>query len=169
MFSQAKIYVADLAAYNSGILHGIWIDNLLDLTEVEEQITTLFSKSPMEYAEEYAIHDYEGFGNIDIGEFFSIERVHNIALFLFENDEYGHLILSYCNEDIQEANRMLNDCFLGQYDSVEDYAQEMLADSLQLPANLSYYFDWERYARDLEMGGDIQTIEYENSVLIFSH
>jgi hypothetical protein len=36
MFTTAKIYVADLAAYNSGILHGIWIDNLLDLTDVEE-------------------------------------------------------------------------------------------------------------------------------------
>ncbi|MFA3790841.1 antirestriction protein ArdA [Aliiglaciecola sp. SL4] len=168
MFTTAKIYVTDLAAYNSGTLHGIWIDNLLDLTEVEERIATMLSKSPIKGAEEYAIHDYEGFGNIDIGEFFSIERVHNIARFIFENDEYGHLILSYCNEDIEEANRMLTDCFLGQYDSVENYAQEMLADSLQLPANLSYYFDWERYARDLEMGGDIQTIEYENSVLIFT-
>ncbi|MBU3004279.1 antirestriction protein ArdA [Paraglaciecola arctica] len=168
MFSQAKIYVADLAAYNSGTLHGIWIDNLLDLTEVEEQIATMLSKSPIKRAEEYAIHDYAGFGNTDIGEFFSIEQVHNIALFLFENDEYGHLILSYCNEDIEEAKRMLTDCFQGQYDSVEDYAQEMLADSLQLPDNLTYYFDWERYARDLEMGGDIQTIEYENAVLIFS-
>ncbi len=169
MFTTAKIYVADLAAYNSGILHGIWIENLLDLTDVEEQITVMLSKSPIEGAEEYAIHDYEGFGNIAIGEFFSIERVHSIAFFLFQNDEYGSLILSYCNEDIDEAQRMLNDCFLGQYDSVEDYAQAMLEDSIELPANLAYYFDWERYARDLEMNGDIQTIECGNGVLIFSH
>jgi antirestriction protein len=94
MFTTAKIYVADLAAYNSGILHGIWIDNLLDLTDVEEQIATMLSKRPIKGDEEYAIHDYEGFGNIDIGEFFSIERVHSIALFLFENDEYGSLIFS---------------------------------------------------------------------------
>jgi antirestriction protein len=169
MFITAKIYVADLAAYNSGILHGIWIDDLLDLTDVEEQITVMLSKSPIEDAEEYAIQDYEGFGNVAIGEFFSIARVHSIALFLFENDEYGSLILSYCNEDIDEAQRMLSDCFLGQYDSVEDYAQAMLEDSIELPANLAYYFDLERYARDLEMSGDIQTIECDNVVLIFSH
>jgi antirestriction protein len=77
--------------------------------------------------------------------------------------------LSYCNEDIDEAQRMLNDCFLGQYDSVEDYAQAMLEDSIELPTNLAYYFDWERYARVLEMSGDIQTIECDNVVLIFSH
>jgi ABC-type proline/glycine betaine transport system permease subunit len=52
MFTTAKIYVADLAAYNSGILYGIWIDNLLDLTAVEEQITVMLSKSPIEHAEE---------------------------------------------------------------------------------------------------------------------
>jgi antirestriction protein len=83
MFTTAKIYVADLAAYNSGIMHGIWIENLLDLTDVEEQIAVMLSKSPIEDAEEYAIHDYEGFANIGIGEFFSIESVHRIALFLY--------------------------------------------------------------------------------------
>lgn len=46
---------------------------------------------------------------------------------------------------------MITECFLGQYDSVEDYALEILEDSLQLSNNLTYYFDWEQYARDLVM------------------
>ena len=60
MTNEIKIYVADLAAYNNGILHGIWIDATDDLDDIQEQVNEMLASSPEEMAEEYAIHDYEG-------------------------------------------------------------------------------------------------------------
>ena len=76
------IYVADLAAYNSGILHGNWI-SLADKSsdEVSEEIEAILAEGTKLYSEkhtlngkheEYAIHDYEGFGPIKVGEYDSV-------------------------------------------------------------------------------------------------
>ena len=72
MSIEPKIYVADLAAYNSGFLHGCWIDANQDLDDIQEQIQNMLRKSPEENAEEYAIHDYEGFGKISISDMFNL-------------------------------------------------------------------------------------------------
>lgn len=56
--ADIRIYVADLAAYNSVKLHGVWIDACADLDSIKEQVESLLESSPVEMAEEYAIHDY---------------------------------------------------------------------------------------------------------------
>ena len=58
-----RIYVADLAAYNSGKLHGVWIDATEDLEDIQTQVQEMLKKSPEPFTEEYAIHDYEYFGS----------------------------------------------------------------------------------------------------------
>ena len=67
--SELRIYVADLAAYNAGILHGVWIDATLELDVIQEQVNTMLTASPEEGAEEYAIHDYEGFDGYNLSEY----------------------------------------------------------------------------------------------------
>jgi len=62
--SEIRIYIADLAAYNNGILHGIWVDATLDIDDIWQQIKDMLKQSPVDDAEEIAIHDYEGFGII---------------------------------------------------------------------------------------------------------
>ena len=47
-----RIYVADLAAYNAGYLHGIWIDATQEIENIWQQIRTMLAASPMENAEE---------------------------------------------------------------------------------------------------------------------
>lgn len=51
-----------------------------------------------------------------------------------------------------------DDRYVGQYDSVEDYAEEYIEQSGwldHLPSNLRGYFDYEKFARDLQLSGDI--------------
>lgn len=60
MSNEIRICVADLAAYNAGHLHGVWIDACDDIDDIWEQIKTMLADSPVENSEEYAIHDYEG-------------------------------------------------------------------------------------------------------------
>jgi antirestriction protein len=78
MNDTPRIYVADLSAYNNAHLHGEWIDCDTDADEVREQIKAMLAASPMveiEACEEWAIHDYEGFHGITIGEHESLDRV----------------------------------------------------------------------------------------------
>jgi antirestriction protein len=168
MISETKIYVADIVAYNNGVLHGVWIEDLLDLDEINQQVANMLSKSPVGYAEEYAIHDYEGFGELEIGEFVSLNRINQIAIFLNEYQDCGDVVLTYCNGDIGEANRLLEDCYQGIYDSIEDYAQEIFEECYSIPDPLKYYIDWNRLARDMLLNGDIHVVEKQSKLLIFS-
>jgi antirestriction protein len=63
---RPAIYVASLNDYNSGILHGAWIDATLPREQIEREIADVLATSPTalltgEPAEEWAIHDHEGF------------------------------------------------------------------------------------------------------------
>ena len=75
--TTARIYVACLAAYNNGILHGKWIDASSDESEMQEAVDAMLAESPIEDAEEWAIHDCEGFAHLDEYEDFDViaERV----------------------------------------------------------------------------------------------
>lgn len=61
MNDTPRIYVACLASYNAGILHGRWID-ATDAEVIHEGIEDMLSESQEPIPEEWAIHDYEGFG-----------------------------------------------------------------------------------------------------------
>ena len=69
MSEEIRIYVADLAAYNNGKLHGVWINASDDLDDIQEQINKMLAESPEGFAEEYAIQDYEGFGGYSVSEY----------------------------------------------------------------------------------------------------
>lgn len=56
MNNDIRIYVADLAAYNNGKLHGVWINATDDLDDIQKQVNKMLAESPEGFAEEYAIH-----------------------------------------------------------------------------------------------------------------
>ncbi|HIF9256544.1 TPA: antirestriction protein ArdA [Photobacterium damselae] len=45
----------------------------------------------------------------------------------------------------------ISDAYCGQWESDEDYAQEVAEQGQSIPENLWGYIDWERYARDVMM------------------
>ena len=155
---EVRIYVADLAAYNAGYLHGIWIDATLEVAEMQEQINTLLSTSPVSDADEYAIHDFEGFGDYHLGEYAGLEAAHQIALFIQEYPDFGSALLNHFN-DIEEAREMAENNYCGCYASLADHAQELTEETSEIPSHLQYYIDYEAMARDMEMGGEIFSIE----------
>ena len=68
MADTPRIYVACLAAYNGGRLHGEWIDADQSADDIGEAIKQMLSRSPEPCAEEWAIHDHENFQGIELGE-----------------------------------------------------------------------------------------------------
>lgn len=157
--SNPRIYVACLAAYNNGHLHGAWIDADQDADEIRDEIVTMLARSPIKGAEEYAIHDYEGFEGVSISECAGIDSVARMGAFIEEHGALGAGLLEQFGGDIEQAETTLQDCYHGEFASLADYMEELTTESVTIPETLRYYIDWDAMARDAEMGGDLFTIE----------
>ena len=171
MSDTPRIYVACLAAYNAGRLHGEWID-VTDADTMQAEIQAMLSASPAPLAEEWAIHDYDGFHGLDLSESEDLDTLVSLAEFLEEHGEIGARFLSQEGlvDDPEEGARQFEDRHRGEYRSLEDFAEESLSDLLNdVPESVRMYFDFERYARDLEDCGDISTISLSHDcVHVFS-
>lgn len=159
MSEEIKIYVADLSAYNSGKLHGVWIDATLEVKDIHAQVKAMLAASPEEDAEEYAIHDYEGFGGYAIGEYQGLQSAHEIACFIAEHGEVGGVLLNIFGGCLEDARRAMDENYHGCHISLADFAQELTEDTTQIPEHLRYYIDYERMARDMDLNGDIYSIQ----------
>jgi antirestriction protein len=82
-----KIYIACLASYNNGILYGNWIDANQDADVLSTEIKEILAKSPMENAEEWAIHDYSDFDDIRLSEYEGLETISQVAQNIVEHGE----------------------------------------------------------------------------------
>lgn len=146
------IYVACLASYNNGILHGIWIDARQDIDNIQDDINYMLSYSHQEVAEEYAIHDYAGFCGLHLSEYESLEKVSELAQIL---EEHGDAYVAYANnvglayatiEGFEESYR-------GEWESELDFATERFDETMEVPEHLVRYIDYEQYAYELFMDG----------------
>jgi len=152
-----RIYVACLAAYNNGHLHGAWID-VEDEDSIWESVQAILKSSPISDAEEWAIHDYENFDGVTINEYDSFARVVAIAEFIGNCSGFGGKLLENYGGDIEDAESAL-ERYNGEYESLADFAEELTASTTEIPKNLTYYIDYKSMARDMEMNGDIFSIE----------
>ena len=130
--SDTRIYVASLSDYNDGRLHGAWLDATAEPDELTEGVTAMLARSPIPGAEEYAIHDYEGFGPLALGEYAAIEHIARLANGIVE---HGIAFAHYADQvgDDLEALDQFEDRFQGRWDSMVAYTDELL-DSLGLDA-----------------------------------
>ena len=126
----------------------------------------MLAASPAENAEEWAIHDYDGFEGASISEYEGFESVGKKAEFIEEHQELGGKLLEYYST-IEDARNAIDDHYYGLYESVSEFAQLRTEETTIIPENLSFYIDYEKMARDLEIN-DIFTIETShNEVHVF--
>lgn len=162
------IYVASLYDYNAGILHGVWIDfdTCLNVDEVWGGIDAMLAASPTAKregvpAEEWAIHDYEGFGGIEVSENETIGTLWEAHELLSDLDDPEAFIDYLDNQgqatlsEVTESNiANFQETYRGWYRSKEEFAEELI-EEMGLLSNvdelLSRYFDYEAFARDLFM------------------
>ena len=124
-----RVYVASLADYNAGRLHGQWL-NLAEYEDVDDMwraVAAMLDRSRELVAEEWAIHDYEGFGPIRIGEYENLEAVWGLARDIAAE---GDAIIGYVDnvglgyydpDDFQNA-------YEGCWRSVRGYVEETVDD-----------------------------------------
>lgn len=171
MSNEIRICVADLAAYNNGELHGVWINATDDLDDIWEQINEMLANSPEPFAEEWAIHDHEGFNGYALGEYEGIETAHKIACFIEEYPKIGGELLNNFGGDLEEAKTAAEENYCGCYRSPAEYAEELTDQTGDIPQHLERYIDYERMGRDMEYSGDIFTIEtgHEEIHIFWNH
>lgn len=162
-----RVYVACLAAYNNGKLHGTWINADQDADDIRAGIADMLKASPETNAEEWAIHDFEGFGGLRLSEGEDIEQLVELAELITEHGDVSAKLVDHVGglQYLEHAKTLMEDEYAGAHDSLEDFAYEFLEDTGQLesvPDNLRPYFDSEKFGRDLELGGDVFTIDGEN-------
>ncbi len=143
-----RIYVACLAAYNNGKLHGEWIECDQDAHEIQQEIDAMIQRSPEWDAEEWAIHDYEGFAGLTIGEHTSLEKVADLAALIIEHGAAYAAYVDHVGEECAtEAD--FQEKYRGEFKSEKDFAEQHFTENNEIPEFLQSYIAWERVATDL--------------------
>ncbi|MGB5133652.1 MAG: antirestriction protein ArdA [Prochlorococcaceae cyanobacterium] len=156
-------YVACLAAYNSGRLHGAWVDLEVidgDVDALQECIDWVLATSPEPGAEEWAMHDHAGLPDClsrsewpdlaDLaawGEALADLSRSEWEAFRFYCDDRGEI----CDVDD------FRDAYQGRWDSGEDFAYQLAEDLGAVPESTAWpltCIDWEAAWRELRIGGD---------------
>lgn len=161
--TEPRIYVASLSDYNAGNLHGRWIDANQTAEEITAEVEEMLSESHEVTAEEWAIHDYEGFESFKLSEWETFENVAAMAAGLAE---HGPAFAAYVdNQGGMEYADGFEDSYCGEYASVEEFVDELIdegvfgGDVSKVADEHPGWIDVESIARDLVLGGDIWTAD----------
>lgn len=155
---EIRIYVACLATYNNGWLHGRWIDATQGKEAIQTEIADILEASPISDAEEWAIHDYEGFEGAPLSEYQGIESVAEPADFIAEHGALGGKLIEYFGGDLGEARTAIEERYFGEYARLADFAEESTENAHDVPEALRPYIDYEAMARDWAIS-DLLVIE----------
>jgi antirestriction protein len=162
-----SIYVSCLAAYNSGKLHGEWIECTGDADQLWDSINKVIATSPEPDAEEWAVHDYENWHGLSISECPDVEEISTWAELI---NEHGAAIAKF----IAWANNMgitadadeFQARYCGYYESPKKFVLESNEVSEQYEweefssrfPTWSNCIDWEHFANELELSDAYQYI-----------
>ncbi|HEY9762386.1 MAG TPA: antirestriction protein ArdA [Trichocoleus sp.] len=153
-----RIYIACLAAYNSGRLHGEWIDADQDAEYIQAAIGAMLKRSPIPNVEEWDIHDTENFASFS-GH--NLELISQVGKLIAEHGEGAvNGFISHVGKDDLEAQiDNFEDIYLGCFTSEANFCEEHLgeeggicgsAEDIRVFdwATLDKYIDWEKIAND---------------------
>lgn len=163
-----RIYVASLSDYNEGILHGEWITAAQEPEHIRAEIEDMLSRSLAPLAEEWAIHDFEGFNGMHLGEWEDLDYVSTVALGI---ERHG-LAFAHWAQLVSETEhlRQFENCYRGRWDNLAAYAEELLDDSgtetdldRVVPEWVRPYvtLDYAAIGRDMECDGALMTAQAE--------
>lgn len=147
------VYCGTYHKYNCGSIEGMWID-LTSFDDYDEFIEFCRDIHCDEDDPEFMFQDYENFPKCWYSES------------CFSEDTFDKII-EYANHPNREALEVFFDCFghdyditrfddayMGEFDSEEDFAEYLIDECYDIErrmGNLSYNFDYSKFARDLFM------------------
>lgn len=150
-----RVWIGLEGSYAAGRLVGLWCDaDTLDPDGVAELAGILHKMDPLG-GDELSIMDTEGWGEVDphaypLGELSAVDAL------LSERPEAEALIAAHGGHYYRTAEAIeagLDGVSIyGPYDSVEDYAWEMVdSGAIEVSESVRNWIDWEAMGRDLAM------------------
>jgi antirestriction protein len=176
--------VASLTDYNAGVLHGAWVYATVGVEVVQTSIDQMLAESPTaagsgEVAEEFAIHDFDGFGrHLHLGEYEPLHRVCLLAEGIVEHGDAFGAWMAQRGDDELPSPETFEDHFLGEYGSLAQWGEQLLdelgvsraLDELpDVPESLRPYvrLDVEGWVRDMYLNGEIYAVESTAGVYVY--
>lgn len=164
-----KVFVNTWRNYNeNGADGGEWIELPMDEEELEAKLVELAEELGDEDPE-YAIHDYEWTGKIDLGEVHEMdsivtwnERCQEVDdLEEYDMKEIAAAIEAFGYSFAEAMERQQRGCFTFYQDQeLEDVAYDLVNEcyfTRDTPDILKQYFDYKAFARDLGYEGYTET------------
>ena len=153
-FLEAEVYCGTVKKYAEGNLNGKWMklsdykncDEFLDACRklhADEKHPELFFEDwqniPAPFISETCIAPcfWDVMNELDESEHDAFAEWAEYAL--IEDDTYG-------DKNLVELFR---DSYMGRYDTEEDFAEEIADETMDIPENIRYYFDYGAFARDI--------------------
>lgn len=147
---QPKIYVVCLSASRNNKAYGIWVNAAQSVKEINQQIDVMLCHSPYpnpRATRSYAIRCYEGFYNLNFDLNARIEDIHAQAVFIAKHGELGAKLITFCFGHLEDAKKIMDEHYLGEYKSQAEYAIEFF-DKLYLeaiPEHTPPFIDYEAF------------------------
>lgn len=117
-------------------------------------------------SEEWAIHDYDDFEGVKLGEYENLEKVSQIACGLEEyGEEFGVFIQNCDYDEDGDVVEEFEERRAGVYKDYEDYGYEYCENSCDIPDWLTNYIDYEYLGR--EMSNDMITVQTPHNLFMF--
>jgi len=172
MLDTINIYVANLAAYNDGVLKGEWFTLPTSMRDIFD---TIFDEDELdEHGHPYgdwAIHDYEA--AFEISEYESIDKLNEIA----------EIFNSLSLKEVEALLAMYNDLLFSDLSSYKDKLSSLvwyngctsiseviyneftnMYDPDEHPLLYSY-FDFKEYTNDVSINRTFHVLEESNAVV----
>lgn len=147
------IYVGTYHKYNNGSLAGAWLD-LEQFSDYDDFIEICRLLHNDEEDPELMFQDFQGFPKCWYDESSMEDNFDKILEYIQLDDDDKELVEEYAEWSGEYNIEKARECFQGIYDSEEDFAEQMVSECYGLEnimGNLSYYFDYKKFARDLFM------------------
>lgn len=123
MSDTPRVFLTDLHAYNSGTLHGKWVD-ATDEDELNEAVREILASSPHPGGEEWFITDYDNFEGYQVGEY---ERLGLVATVGAAIEEHGAAVALWLNNEAGNFENLdsFSDYFISEVESEKAYEKDM--------------------------------------------
>lgn len=165
--TEPRVYVGTYAKYNNGNLAGKWLD-LSDYSDREDFYEACKELHKDEPDPELMFQDFEGFPR----SLYSESNVSDELIEYANLDEDDRELLAVYHQGVDGDATIdkVRDAYQGKFSSESDWASDFLEETgalNEVPESLRNYIDFEAYARDARLGGDVVFVRYEGDVWVF--
>lgn len=171
MTDRPAIYCGTYAKYNAGSIAGRWL-NLEDYSNADAFLAACLELHKDEHDPELMFQDFQNFPKAFYSESPDKERLERLYAWLELDDDDRELLTVY-QEHVNDAGDIdaAREAFAGKgYETEAAWAADFLEETgalAEIPEDLARYFDYESYARDARLGGDVTFVRHNGELWVF--